>query len=329
MPADATVTEGLGTAPTPAPPGGRHRPPARGRAGFRTRGALPYLLILPSLVSMAVLVGYPLVKNVLMSFQQLGLRELVARETIYVGFDNFTTLLSDPFFLTVLRRTFIFTFICVALTMVLGTLIALLLDRLGRGMRMAVSGTLVLAWAMPIITVVVVWQWLFDAQFGIANWLLTTLGFESYENHSWFATGFSTFAIIIAIVVWQATPFVVLVLYAGLLTIPKELYEAARVDGASGWQVFRSVIFPMLRPIFMVVMFLEIIWDFKAFPQVYGVRGGGPGNSTVTLPVYSYLEGIARSNFSIGAAASMITMLSLLAVMFFYIRRMTQMEDIR
>jgi N,N'-diacetylchitobiose transport system permease protein len=297
---------------------------AAGR-GRRAR-ALPYLLIAPSIAAFALLLGYPLYLNVKISFQKLDLAELVQRLTVYRGLGNYRTIFADSFFWSVTVRTVLFTIACVGLTMVLATLIALLLDRLGRTMRLLLSISLVLAWAMPALTTTVVWQWLFDTQFGVVNWVLTSLGAD-FSNHSWFATGLSAFAIIVAIIVWQAIPFVAFTLYAGLTAIPRELYEAIRVDGAGAWRTFRSLILPVLRPLFMITAFLSVIWDFKVFTQIWLVRQGGPDRQTVTLGIYAYQEGIAGSHFGKAAAISMVMVVLLLSVLISYIRMMLRTQE--
>jgi N,N'-diacetylchitobiose transport system permease protein len=307
-------------------------PPAAARSLIRTltrragpgprARALPFLLVLPSVVAFAGLLGYPLYQVGRISLLKLDLGELVQGRTVFVGLANYQAILGDPFFWSVVVRTVVFTAACVALTMVAATGVALLLERLGRRLRLAVQISLVLAWAMPPITATVVWQWLFDTQFGVVNWLLTALGAEGFAEHSWFATGLSTFAVITLIVVWQAIPFVAITLYAGLTAIPSELREAMRVDGAGPVQVFRSLILPILKPLFMITAFLSIIWDFKVFTQIWLVRQGGPDRQTITLALYAYQEGIATSHFGRAAAISMVMVLLLLVALVAYIRQM-------
>jgi N,N'-diacetylchitobiose transport system permease protein len=313
------------TAPAPAagPPGGPGGPRQAARAARR----LPYLLILPSLAAFIALLGYPLYQVARISFLKLDLGELIRRETVFVGLANYRSILSDSFFWSVVLRTVLFTAVSVTLTMVLATLIALLLERLGRGLRLAVEVALVLTWAMPALTATVVWQWLFDTQFGVVNWLLTALGVGDFAGHSWFATGLSTFAVITIIVIWQAIPFVAITLYAGLTAIPTELREAMRVDGASPWRSFWSLIVPVLKPLFMITGFLSIIWDFKVFTQVWLVRQGGPNRQTVTLSVYAYQEGIAGSHFGLAAAVSVTMVVMLLAALVYYIRLMLRTQE--
>ena len=304
---------GGGTAPVTATPG-----PSRRRGGW-----LPYALVAPSIAAIAVLLGWPVIRDVLISFQQLGLAELIQRRTVWVGLANYREVLSDPFFWTVVARTVAFTVVNVALTMLLGLLVALLLQAVARGVRVALSIALVLAWAVPPISATVIFQWLFDTQFGVVNWALTSLGGD-FTNHSWFATGLSTFGIITLLVVWQAIPLVALSLYAGTTSVDGELYEAAAIDGAGGWQRFTAVTWPAIRPIALVLTFLSAIWDFKVFTQIYGIRQGGPNRETVTMALYAYQQGIGSRQFGVAAAISVIMVLLLVAVLAGYLRLMVR-----
>ncbi|MBB4983110.1 N,N'-diacetylchitobiose transport system permease protein [Streptomyces sp. SFB5A] len=288
---------------------------------------LPYLLVAPALLSMAVLLLYPLIRNVILSFQQLNRKEFITRETVWTGFDNYTELLGDGDFWTVVVRSVVFTAVNVALIMAIGTAIGLLLNRLGKKMRLVLSLALMFAWAMPIVASVTVFRWLFDEQFGVVNWLMRTLGFSGYDQHNWFETGFSTLVIVLILLVWGSVPFVALNMYAGLTTIGSELYEAAKMDGASGWRTFWAVVFPNLKSFFMITTFLEIIWIFKAFAQVYAMNLGGPDRGSETLPVFAYIEGVGQFHYGVAAAISILTIVMLIAVMSFYFRLILKEEE--
>lgn len=290
--------------------------------------SLPYVALLPALVTFVLLLGYPVLLVIEMSLQHIGLRELISGATTWVGLDNFAAILADRQFVAVTIRTFVFMAVNVALTVVLGTLVALLLDRIARIPRLILSAAMVLAWAMPALTGSVVFQWLFDSKLGVVNWALSSVGiFGSWLNHSWFDTGLSTFGIITLLIVWQAIPFVAFSLYGGILAIPHELTEAAKVDGASDRQVFRHVILPGLRPLLMMLAFLSIIWDFKVFTQVFTIRQGGPDGQTITLSIFAYITGLSQSRFGIAAAVSVVMVVLLLLVLIPYIRRMLRTQE--
>jgi N,N'-diacetylchitobiose transport system permease protein len=302
-------------------------PPPRGRPRHRRLTAVwPYLLVAPTVVGAAFLLVYPVVRNTVMSFQHYGLGELIRGGATWVGFANYRTVLTDPEFWTVVRRTLWWTGLNVVLIMVLGTLVALMLVKLGRRMRLAVMSGLVLTWATPVIAATTVFQWLFQSRFGVVNWLLVRLGFGSYRDYSWFAHGGSTFAILVVLVVWQSVPFAALTLYGGLTTVPAELYESARIDGAGPWQSFRMVTYPMLRPLFALITSLEVIWCFKAFTQIWVISEGGPNGATTTLPVYAFQIAQSLHKYDLGAAVSTLTVLILLAALVFNLRRMFQQE---
>ncbi|WOX22141.1 sugar ABC transporter permease [Streptomyces solicathayae] len=316
------------TQATPPSPSGSKEvlQPPRGRRSL-PGGVLPYLLVTPALVSMAALLLYPLIRNLILSFQQVDRKEFITRETVWIGLDNYTKLLGDSDFWTVVVRSAVFTAVNVFLVMAIGTGIGLLLNRLGKKMRLVLSLALMLAWAMPVIAAVTIFQWLFNEQFGVANWVMRTLGFSGYEQHNWFETGLSTLTIITVLLVWQSIPFVALNMYAGLTTIGTELYEAAKMDGANGWRTFWAVVFPNLKPFFMITTFLEIIWIFKAFAQVYAMNAGGPDRASETLPVFAYIEGVGQFHYGLAAAISVLTIVMLLAAMSFYFRLILKQEE--
>lgn len=315
--------------PPKAPAGGTDRGRTSPRGGRKSlpSGWLPYLLIGPAVLSLATLLLYPLIKNVILSFQDINKIEFIQRKYPFAGFGNYTELLGDANFWTVVVRSFGFTLANVVLIMVLGSLIGILLNKLGKKMRLVLSMALVMAWAMPIVASVQVFKWLFDEQFGVMNWLMRTAGFAGYEQHNWMETGLSTLVIVTILVVWGSIPFVALNMYAGLTTVSSELYEAARMDGANGWQTFWKIVFPNLKPFFLVTTFLEVIWVFKAFTQVYAMNKGGPDRASEILPVFAYVEGQSQAHYGLAAAISVLTIVILVVVMSFYFRLILKQEE--
>jgi N,N'-diacetylchitobiose transport system permease protein len=271
--------------------------------------------------------GYPLYKLVALSFQQYGLPELIQRQGVWIGLDNYTSILQDEVFWDTLVRTVIFTIANVGLTMVLGTLIALLLVQVGTFVRVLLTTGLVLAWAMPVVVAVQVWYWMTNFQNGVLNYILTQLQLGDYSQHDWYATTFSKLAMVTALMVWGAIPFVAISVYAGLAQVPRELVEAAEIDGAGKLRVFRDVTFPILKPILLILTSLSIIWDFGVFAQPYLLIGASHVDaSNYIMGVYVFIEGYSHSDFGRGAAISLLMVVMVAAMSVFYVRRMVRAE---
>jgi len=292
------------------------------------RGAVPYLLILPVVVLITAIIGYPLYKLVTLSFQQYGLPELIQRKGAWIGFDNYVSVLRDPIFWRTLLRTVIFTAANVGLTIGLGTLVALLLVRVSSWVRVLLTAGLVLVWSMPPVVAVQVWYWMTNFQNGILNYALTELRLGDFQQHDWYAGTFSALGMVTLLIVWGAIPFVTITVYAGLAQVPHELVEAAEIDGAGPLRVFRDVTFPILKPIFLILTSLSIIWDFGVFTQPYLLIGASHVDQTnYLMGVYVFIEGYAHSDFGRGAAISLLMLLVVAALSVAYVRRMVKMGE--
>jgi N,N'-diacetylchitobiose transport system permease protein len=300
-----------------------------GAAHGRSAGAasrprlLPFLLLLPALAVLGLMLGYPLVRLVTMSFQEFGLRQQFGTPAPWVGLANFREIVGESYFWTVLLRTVIFCFVNVALTMVIGAALSLLLTKLSNVVRGMLSVGLMLAWATPPLAAVVIWQWVFDTQYGLANWAL------GRQGESWLAEPLSFFMVATIIVVWMGIPFVTFTLYAGLTQVPRELIEAAALDGASPAQRLRVVAYPMVKPIIMILIALSVLWDFRVFTQVYVLqKAGGISRDTNLLGVYAYQISIGQNQFGVGAAVAIVMVLITLVLTVFYLRSMTRTEEV-
>jgi N,N'-diacetylchitobiose transport system permease protein len=291
---------------------------------------VPYLLVLPVVVVIAAILGYPLYKLVTLSFQQYGLPELIQRKGVWIGLDNYESVLRDRIFWDTLLRTVLFTAANVALTIVLGTLLALLLVRVATWVRVLLTSVLVLVWAMPAVVAVQVWYWMTNFQNGILNYLLTELQLGDYSQHDWYATTFSKLAMVTLLIVWGAIPFVTITVYAGLAQVPRELIEAAEIDGAGPVRVFRDVTLPILRPILLILISLSIIWDFGVFTQPYLLIGASHVDaSNYLMGVYVFIEGYAHSDFGRGAAISLLMLVMVAAMSVYYVRKMVKTGEVR
>jgi N,N'-diacetylchitobiose transport system permease protein len=308
------------------------RKPARRRRRWGLRlaqGTVPYALVAPAALVIGAVLGYPLYLLASLSFQKYGLVELIAHKGTWIGTDNYSRILHDSEFWRVLVRTILFTAAAVSLTMVLGTLIALLLARLGAFMRLLLTTGLVLVWAMPVVVAVNIWVWMVDYEFGVANWALTKLHIGNFVQHDWFDNPLTGFAVIIAIVVWGAIPFVAITVFAGLTQVPKELVEAAAIDGAGAGRTFRDITLPLLKPIFVILTSLSIIWDFQVFNQVWIARFNRPTSDYFLISVYSFVESFRLSEYGLGSAIAVVMVLIMFAVTFVYIRQMVRIGEVR
>jgi N,N'-diacetylchitobiose transport system permease protein len=303
--------------------------PARRRARVRPgRAVAPYVLLAPALLVIVAVLGYPLYQLVALSFQKYGLFELIAHKGQWIGVDNYSQIFHDRQFWTVLVRTIGFTAFTVGSTMVLGTLIALLLAQLGGFMRLLITTGLVLVWAMPPVVAVNIWNWMVDYEFGVANWTLAHLGLSYFDHHDWFVNPWEGFAVIAAIVVWGAIPFVAITIYAGLTQVPRELVEAASIDGSNAFRIFRDITLPILKPIFVILTSLSVIWNFQVFSQIWIIRNARPESEYFVMNIYSFVTSFSVSNYGLGSAIAVVTVLVMLTVTFFYIRQMVRIGEI-
>jgi N,N'-diacetylchitobiose transport system permease protein len=316
---------------TTGEPGLRSGRSRRSGAGPVRPAGLPYLLILPAVVVLAVVAAWPLVKIVQLSVQkqESGKYALFhgGGTTPFVGLRNFTGVLSDSTFWTVLTRTLIFTAVNVVLSLLIGLAMALLLNRVSTWARLILTGVLLFSWAVPSTVSTQVFYWMFSSQYGAVNYLLDKLPGVRLQGHDWFADPHQGLAVVTAVVVWGAVPLLAISLHAGITQVPREILEAARVDGAGAWQAFRSVTLPFLAPLLVILTTLSVIWDFGVFNQIWFMRDGHPEPGYQTLGIYLYAEGVGSSHYNLGATVGVLMMGCLLVVMVFYIRQLFRIGD--
>ncbi|MFF2050660.1 carbohydrate ABC transporter permease [Leifsonia sp. NPDC058194] len=287
----------------------------------------PWLLLAPALVVLAGLLLWPLIRVVIISLQDYGLREIVSGKTNFIGLENYAEIFGNSTLWTVaLPNTVVFAILSVAGTVALGTLVALLMQSLGPTWRTIVGSAIMIAWAMPAVTGTYVWVWIFDADNGIVNQVLKNLGLM-HESFNWFTNPFTFYGIVLLNIIHHGFPFVAITVLAGLLGVSKEMLEAAAMDGAGAVRRFFSIIVPSLKQVFAVVIILSTIWDFKVFAQVYLMPGGSGSNRQVlNLGVWSYVESFGQNRYGFGSAIAVLLTLVLLAITVVYVRTMLK-ED--
>jgi N,N'-diacetylchitobiose transport system permease protein len=293
----------------------------------RGAGGLPYGLALPAAVLLALSLGYPLVRQVVLSFHEYGLAQQFGRPADFVGLDNYRALVTDTYLWKVLGRTILFCLVNAAVTMVLGMAVALLMRLMAGPVRLLVQAGLLLAWAMPVVASLTVWQWLFDTQYGVVNWTLSHLGAD-YEGHPWLLQPLSFYVVATVIVVWMSVPFVAFTGYAALTQVSEDLTEAAELDGASAWQRLRFVVLPSIRQVLLIIGLLQIIWDLRVFTQIYVLQqAGGVTRDTNLLGTYIYRLGIGGGDFGTAAAVAMFMLALTVILTAPYVRTMLRAEE--
>lgn len=277
---------------------------------------LGLLLTLPALIAILAVVFFPIVSSFWLSLHQKDLSR--PQFDAFIGLKNYLNLLHDSRYLNSLRVTLRFSLTSVILEVVLGVSMALVLNQrfVGRGF---VRGLMILPWAMPSIVNAAMWKWIYNADYGALNALLTQLHLmDSYKI--WLADPKWATILIILANVWKETPFTVILVLAALQTIPEDLYEAARVDGASAWRSFLHITLPLIAPVLMVAAMLQFIWGFQTFELVYVVTGGGPFSTTELTTLRIYATTFRSLRFGYGAAMAYLTSLAILIPAVFYIR---------
>lgn len=263
------------------------------------------LLLLPVLVLLGLVVAIPALRVVFLGFTRTGLDG--GLHSSWAGLATHARTLHDGRFLAALGNTAVFTGLSVLAEGTLGVALALLLDRKFRG-RGALRAAVLVPWALPTSVMALAWTWIFHDTFGMANDLLARLGLIAGPV-AWLAQPATAMGALVVADAWKTTPFVALLVLAGLQGIPLEVLEAARVDGASAWQRFRRITLPLLVPSLLVAVLFRAVQAWGAFDVVYVMTGGGPGGSTETLSLYAYQAWFRYLDFGYGAAVAVQGML--------------------
>jgi multiple sugar transport system permease protein/N,N'-diacetylchitobiose transport system permease protein len=283
----------------------------------RTReGRLALALLAPSIIVVFGIVIYPILRTLYTSFYAVDTP--FPGHFPWVGLRNYTFALSHAEFWSAVERTAYFTVVSTGLELVFGMGIALLLYAPLRG-RWLFRTIVVLPWALPTIVNGAMWRYFFDAQYGVVNAALTQVGLQS-SYHAWLSSPFGALNIVILADVWKNTSLVAFFLLAGLTTIPKDLYEAARIDGYGRWGAFLHITLPLLRPVIVVVLVLRTIEAFKVFDIIYVMTGGGPANGTQSIAFYTYQRAFSDEFFGYGSALAYLIVLFILGFAILYIR---------
>jgi len=320
------VASSIPSAPSPRPIA---RTPALAGRGVRSRLSMQardnlfgLLLITPMLVMLAGIILYPLIYGISRGFYSV---QLLTLRSHFLGLDNFRRILLDSNdFYRALWIDIEWSVSSVVLQLIIGVGIALLLNQSFHG-RAVARGLLIFPFLAPIIVVVLVWKWMFNDVYGIINYVLNSWGII-HGPVLWLSTTRWSLVSVVLASTWRLFPFIVILVLARLQTIPRELYEAAKADGAHGWASFRDVTLPQLKGVLIIAIFLRFIFEFNDFNFIALMTGGGPAASTETIPIFIQQRGFAQQRLGVAAAGSDLMLLCevLFCVTYFFLVRRAQ-----
>jgi len=286
------------------------------------RQLLPFYFLAPALLVELAIIFYPVLQTTWMSLFDFVLFR--PNSAPFLGFGNFARAFADPVFWLSLGNSAIWIVGVVALQFLLGLGTALLLNQSfwWRGMARAL---VVIPWALPSVIIGLMWTWMYDYNLGVINDLLLRLHLIA-EPIAWLARPDTTLPSIMLALIWQGFPFFAVTILAGLQTVPAEQIEAAEIDGANAWQRLISVVLPSIAEVLATVLLLRTIWVANSLDVILVMTGGGPGYASYTLPLYAFLKAYSGMEYGYGAALSLILTVLLLAVVYFYVRRVSRVE---
>jgi multiple sugar transport system permease protein len=305
------------------------KPATRRRSFARevSAGTFAALMNVPTGICLALVLAYPVLYAGYLSVHRVGLGQLRKGEFPFAGLDNYARLFDDRLFWVALKNTFIFTGITVGAEIVLAVAIALLINQTSLWTSRATRLLILLPYAVPPIANGLIWSFMYSFQFGFLNRILFSLGWIDAPVN-WAGNPDTALFAVTVPYVWRTLPFAILLVHAALQGIPRELYEAAAVDGATAWERFRHITLPLLRPIIAVILILRTSFSFAVFEEILAITQGGPGDATWVAAWYSYKISFAPpNNFGMGSASAYVLalLIGLLAIGYvrFVYRRVT------
>ena len=274
-------------------------------------------MLSPTVVILLIMTAYPLFFTLVYSFTDYNLLRSLKKGSHFIALQNYTKLLSDPYFQQSILNTVKFTILAVIFEMFIGLVMALFVNSLKRGQK-TMRTLLLLPYLLPTVTVALSWRMMLSPNYGIVNQVLQALHLPVYN---WFSDIHTAFGMLVLIDVWQSAPFVFLLLYAALQSVPQSQYEAARIDGANRFKILFYVTLPNIKNSLALCALLRTIDSFRLFDKVNLLTGGGPANSTSTITQYLYNYGIKSLDFDFGSAGAIVMTVLVLLLSSVYIKR--------
>lgn len=289
------------------------------------RNLAGYLFSLPALIYMTVFVGYPIVNNFILSFQSVNVMTFSRPQHPWAGWTTYSTLFKDPLTITSMVNTSIFTVVCISFQFILGFVLAALFQLRFPGSR-TIRGLLVITWMMPITITALVFKYMLDPGDGIIDYSLIQIGILQ-KPVGWLINIRTAMIAVIATNIWIGIPFNMIILSTALSTVPRQLYESAKIDGASSLQAFWAITVPCVKSAILSVLVLGVIYTFKIFELIFVMTNGGPVNATEVLSTVAYRHSFAEFNFSAGAATANVLFVILFAISLVYLHLVRKEES--
>lgn len=274
-----------------------------------------YCLLIPTIILLIVVIGIPLVESIYFSFTDTSLISFQTRNI--VGFDNYKVLLKDSTFHTVILNTLVIVLTTVVVSFVLGLVLALLLDQ--APMARFLRGVLIIPWLIPGVVIGIIWKWVLATEAGILNHILRSVGILD-KNFAFLSNTKATIWFVIMVFIWTSVPYIMVTALAALQSVPKELEEAAIIDGAGSMQRFFYVVVPFIIPILSTAVILRIIYTMQDFAIIWSLTGGGPGVSTETFVINVYKTAFNSTKIGMACAVGVIWLFVLSIFVVFYFR---------
>lgn len=285
---------------------------------FSRTGLTPYFYILPAALFLFAIMGFPILYSFIISFQNYTLAALVSKKAEFIGLGNYVAVLSDPAFKVALSHSLIFTFCSIIFQFTIGLGLAILFSK-AFPLSNTFRGLLLSGWQIPSVVTGTIFLWLFNLDYGLVNFLLTAIHLVA-EPIGWIVQANAALPAVIIANIWLGIPFNLIMLSAGITGLPQDVYEAAAVDGASGWQKIIHITIPLLRPTILAVLMLGFIYTLRVFDLIWIMTKGGPGDATEVLPTFAYRLSFIHFNFGQSAAVAIIVLVILMSAAAVYLR---------
>lgn len=298
---------------------------SKNKGVFAKRRIVFLAFVLPAAIYMFVMIIIPIISNIVMSFKDVNLMNFAKGTAQFVGLDVYKEVFSNKVLWTSLRNTLVYTLWCLLFQFPIGFAMALFFSQKFK-LAGFLRGINVVAWMIPMVAVAGVFKFMFNSDVGIVNYILKNLHIIT-KPVEWLAHGNTAMAAVVIANIWKGVPFNMILLATAITTLPKDIYEAASIDGSTKMHSFIHITLPLLKPAIISVLTLGFIYTFKVFDLVYVMTGGGPGDSTEMLSTLAYRYSFSEYNFSQGAAVANVLFVLLMLVGLVYIRIVRKEDD--